>query len=118
MGLDQFARTIDAHGNRTEIAYWRKHPNLQGWMETLWDSKGRPNANENGEDFNCVPLELTKEDLNNLEEAILSEELPLTTGFFFGQNSDNEYREKDLEFIENAREAIDNGLKVEYDSWW
>jgi hypothetical protein len=118
MGLDQFAYCIDNNGEKEELAYWRKHPNLQGWMEQLWVSKGRPNANENGEDFNCVPLELSKEDLDNLEEAILSEELPLTTGFFFGQNSDNEYRKQDLEFIEKAREALDGGITVVYDSWW
>ena len=23
-----------------EIAYWRKHPNLHGWMHRLWESKG------------------------------------------------------------------------------
>ena len=23
----------------TEIAYWRKHANLQGWMERLWVEK-------------------------------------------------------------------------------
>ena len=22
-----------------EIAYWRKHPNLHGWMERLWERK-------------------------------------------------------------------------------
>ena len=24
----------------TEIAYWRKHPNLHGWMEDLYYKKG------------------------------------------------------------------------------
>ena len=38
MGLDQYAYKVVAHDedNRDEIAYWRKHPNLQGWMEQLW----------------------------------------------------------------------------------
>ena len=36
-----------------EIAYWRKHPNLHGWMQRLWESRG------NSGDFNGDELELT-----------------------------------------------------------
>jgi hypothetical protein len=85
-------------------------------MEQLWESKGRP-YDESGE-FNCVPLELTLEDLNNLEQSLESNSLPETAGFFFGSNSDDEYRQQDVEFIAVARKALDNGLKVVYDSWW
>jgi len=38
-----------------EIAYWRKHPNLHGWMQQLWEAKG------NSGDFNGDELELTYE---------------------------------------------------------
>lgn len=116
MGLDQFAYAVDKDNNKTELAYWRKHPNLQGWMENLWESKGRP-FDESGE-FNCVPVELTKEDLDSLEQALDSNSLPETAGFFFGSNSDDEYRQQDVEFIAIARKALDSGLKVVYDSWW
>ncbi len=27
-----------------ELAYWRKHANLHGWMHRLWESKGTPAA--------------------------------------------------------------------------
>lgn len=119
MGLDQFARTVDKDGNKVEIAYWRKHPNLQGWMENLWQSKGCPNANkDNADEFNCVPVELTYDDLNSLEDAVRGYGLPETCGFFFGGNSDDYYKEQDLEFITKARDALDNGLTVVYDSWW
>jgi hypothetical protein len=123
MGLDQFAYTIDSEGNKIELAYWRKHPNLQGWMENLWDSKGRPNENEDSNnsgmsDFNCVPVELTLEDLESLERDIQNNHMPQTVGFFFGSNSDDDYKEKDLEFIQMAKDALDNGNKVYYDSWW
>ena len=123
MGLDQFARTIDSNGNKTEIAYWRKHPNLQGWMCDLWEEKGKPGLSADNQDdilgdFNCIPLELTKEDINDLEDAILNNILPKTVGFFFGSDSDEYYRKQDLEFIQKAREALDNGLTVVYDSWW
>ena len=123
MGLDQFAYSVDSEGNKVELAYWRKHPNLQGWMENLWDSKGRPNKNEDSNpmglsDFNCVPVELTYEDLDGLENDIQQNRMPQTVGFFFGNDSDDYYRKQDLEFIQSARHALDNGSKVYYDSWW
>jgi hypothetical protein len=123
MGLDQFSYSIDSEGNKTEIAYWRKHPNLQGWMESLWESKGRPNENAESDsmglsEFNCVPVELSYEDLDCLEEDIANKHMPQTAGFFFGDDSDDYYKDKDLEFIRSARSALDEGLKVYYDSWW
>ena len=88
-------------------------------MEDLWETKGRPNAHEdNINEFNCTPVELTKEDLDGLEQALDSNNLPETAGFFFGSNSDDTYRQQDVEFIAVARKALDNGLTVVYDSWW
>jgi len=112
MGLDQYASIRKDCQEDLEIAYWRKHPNLQGWMEDLWRSKG--NAGE----FNCVEVELTLEDLEQLEASIEGAELPETAGFFFGNNSDDFYREQDLAFIADATEAIEQGYKVIYNSWW
>ena len=43
-----------------ELAYWRKHPNLQGWMEQLYRSKGGDER-----DFNCVDVVLTAADLDS-----------------------------------------------------
>ena len=119
MGLDQFAYAVDNNGEKEELAYWRKHPNLQGWMEKLWENKGRPNAHEDHPyEFNCIPVELTYSDLDDLERAVTNNTLPATVGFFFGSNSDVEYGQQDLEFVTKAREALDNGLTVVYDSWW
>jgi hypothetical protein len=120
MGLDQYAHAIDNNGEKEELAYWRKHPNLQGFMENLWHEKGCPNKPEEPNslgmsDFNCVPVDLTYEDLDSLEKSVTSKELPETGGFFFGDDSDDYYKEKDLEFIQKAREALDT---VEYSSWW
>ena len=139
MGLDQYAvarkgeprkvpqtwTTTDADGNEEEVveyynewddtiqlAEWRKHPNLQGWMEELWYEKG-------GEgEFNCVDLELTLEDLDALEATLDEEALPETVGFFFGTDSSDYYAEADREFIVQARAAIKQGYKVVYSSWW
>ena len=123
MGLDQFAFAIDNNGEKEELAYWRKHPNLQGWMERLWENKGRPNLPEDHKenllgDFNCIPVELNSDDIDDFEDAVRGNSLPETGGFFFGENSDDYYKEKDLEFIQKAREALDAGLTVEYNSWW
>lgn len=123
MGLDQFAYYIDNNGKREEIACWRKHPNLHGWMENLWNEKGRPNETEETSgmglsNFNCVPVELSYEDLDALEKDITNNHMPQTVGFFFGNDSDDYYKEQDLEFIRSARSALDSGRKVYYDSWW
>jgi hypothetical protein len=120
MGLDQYAAirldTKDEEGNwdTEELAYWRKHPNLQGFMEELYYEKG-------GEgEFNCVDVELTLEDIDALEKAVCKEgsSLPKTGGFFFGEDSDSHYCEQDLEFCTNARKALEDGQIVVYSSWW
>jgi hypothetical protein len=126
MGLDMFAWSVAPHNaisptkiengcDRIELKYWRKHHDLHGWMEKLYYAKGGT-ANS----FNCEVVELTEEDLNNLATAIEQGHLPPTTGFFFGNNPppDEDSNNEDMEFIQAAREAIDNGCKVYYDSWW
>jgi hypothetical protein len=114
MGLDQYANArrgeaiVDDEGytyyeDSMELAYWRKHPNLQGWMRDLYYEKG-------GEgEFNCVDVELTLEDLDALEASLDEEALPETTGFFFGSDSSEYYAEADREFIVAARAAIKQG---------
>jgi hypothetical protein len=101
-----------------ELAYWRKHPNLHGWMEQLWESKGRPRESVGWPIFNGIELELTWDDLDNLEHAIRHGKLPDTDGFFFGKPSDNHYYEQDLEFVNNAKAEVFLGLKVFYNSSW
>lgn len=95
-----------------EIAYWRKHPDLHGWMKDLYQKKGGTEASFNGD-----PLVLTEEDLDELKITVLTGKLPSTTGFFFG-TSREEINFADLEFIEKAKEAIGKGYTVYYDSSW
>lgn len=106
-----------------EIAYWRKHPNLQGWMESLWkrrmhESNQEIPESQFGSSFNGIELELTMEDLDTLERAVTHGQLPSTQGFFFGNDADEHYREQDLEFIRQARAELFLGLKVFYNSSW
>ena len=107
-GFDEYLEWDDS----IELASWRKHPNLQGWMQELYYEKG-------GEgEFNCVDVELTLEDLDALEATLDEEALPETAGFFFGNNADDHYAEADREFIVQARAAIKQGYTVVYSSWW
>ena len=101
-----------------ELMYWRKHPNLHGWMERLWEEQGRPGAESDTETFNGIEVELTWSDIENLEADILNENLPGTTGFFFGDDGDEYYRESDLEFVKQAKADLFLGLKVYYNSSW
>ena len=95
-----------------EIAYWRKHPNLHGWMENLYRERGGEGQ------FNGDELELFAEDLDRLEQDILDSQLPETSGFFFGDPSDDYYRDDDLKFIKEARSYLFLGLRVFYNSSW
>ena len=102
-----------------ELAYWRKHPSLHGWMEQLWERKGRPDTvYADDVNFNNVELELTWEDIDNLENAVRHGQLPFTEGFFFGKPADNAYYEQDLKFCADAKAELFLGLKVFYNSSW
>ena len=126
MGLDMYAwKTKDEKNEKvSELAYWRKHNRLHGWMGDLWEEKGYPNQHGNSYEFNCIPLELTKDDLLELRKAIKNRTMPDTQGFFFGHDSydEGEYQKEvdkyDLKFVTNALRAIRQGYKVTYDSWW
>ncbi len=124
MGLDMYAYIIEKSFVTSDVDfeveedllqklhYWRKHPNLHGWMERLYVAKGGQNP-----EFNLSPVALNNADLDALETAIKAADLPETSGFFFGQ-SDGSERDDDLEFIRKARKALKNDLAVIYVAWW
>ncbi|MET4691065.1 phosphoglycerate kinase [Sinorhizobium fredii] len=121
MGLDMYACTlretpaveVDFEAEEaTALHYWRKHPNLHGWMERLYREKGG-----SCEAFNCVNLQLTAGDIDSLEAGLRGRTLPHTEGFFFGVSDGNEV-DDDLAFVAKAREALAAGLSVFYTSWW
>ncbi len=120
MGLDMTVFTMEKEPatpidfdmkEATELHYWRKHPNLHGWMEQLYFHKG-------GElEFNVTPVQLTEEDIDRLEADIVWDKLPETEGFFFGASTGEE-KADDLAFINKARRALNDGLYLAYSSWW
>lgn len=100
-----------------EIAYWRKHPSLHGYMEQLWEKKGYPGGDKD-DNFNNIELELSWQDIDDLEQVIKKGKLPFTEGFFFGKPADNVYYEQDLEFCQKAKAELFLGLSVFYNSSW
>ena len=142
MGLDMYAyarpprkRNSDAD---VSICDWRKHNRLQGWMENLWENKGRPNwkqsedENDFSGDFNSVELQLTRADLYALEDDILEMNMPESNGFFWGSDSyswvdeddkpypENKYyyKEQDLNFVTEAHKMLDKGYRIYYSCWY
>jgi len=129
MGLDQNAYSFSRKGvinpdadvdltfndiaEPSELAYWRKHPYLQGWMEKLYYDKGGE-----AETFNCVNVRLNEDDLARLKEDVESGSLPETGGFFFGGDACEHYKEQDLKFVNDALEEIKDGRIIIYNSWW
>ena len=122
-------RSKNGEDRRTEIvdiANWRKHNRLQGFMQELWEAKTSEEDklhNIGWNMFNCVPLYLSKEDLDMLEEQVRTRTLPETGGFFFGEDSytcgeQEDLKAYDLKFCKEAKEAISQGWKVFYECWW
>ena len=75
-----------------ELGYWRKHPNLHGYIvATFADGKDE-----------CQEIPLTAENLVAIIEAVKNKELPETSGFFFGHSDGSE----DEETIETLQAAL------------
>ena len=126
MGLDQYINATK-NGKTKEIAYFRKQPALQGWMCNLWVEKGKPiptdklpEDEENYDDFNCVPVDLTLEDIKRLEADVKSFNLPYDTrGFFFSVEEPSKENNKEyLKVTRKIKGYLTRGYKVEYSSWW
>lgn len=122
MGLDQWAYKTKREIKGTdfkindqdeEIAYWRKHPNFHGLMKELYNEKGGKDST-----FNMSSVELTNEDLIKIGDRVINNDLPSTSGFFFGDESDTRYFREDVRFLEKAKESIKEGYKIYYTSWW
>jgi hypothetical protein len=130
MGLDQYVFTLDndfivsketdflteeqkKNFYFNEIFYWRKHPNLHGWMKNLYHQKGGLD-----EKFNCNnEVILTLEDISNLLKDVTQNNLPYTEGFFFGKSYEK-YKIKDIDFCDIATKLLKDGKKIYYTSNW
>jgi len=110
MGLDM---GIYLKESNEEIAYWRKHPNLHGFFEEEWNKQGWKGS------FNGQPLPLTDEILEQAIFKVTMNALPETEGFFFGKsNFSKESVDYDLEQLNKAKQYIQDGKEIYYDSSW
>jgi len=120
VGLDQYLFVEEcADEEATEVFYWRKHPNLHGFMTAEWLSLPENEGKSPG-DFNCQRLYITAEIVERLDACTrpnAQKGLPPTSGFFFGE-SDGYYDEQDRKAVEFMRGAVERGQRVYYDSWW
>ncbi len=113
MGLDQY---LD---RRETIADWRKHPNLHGWFEQRWRAE-----THSSEEFNCKDYCLDEEDIVECIEAVKSNSLPHTEGFFFGDEDEwseeerEEQKQEDLEILEDALQRKRKGQTLVYSAWY
>lgn len=96
-----------------ELVYWRKYPDVHGWMKNLFFDKGGVTTS----DFNHDVVFLTVEDAENLKTAIVEETLPTTSGFFFG-DSEGRLKENDLEKVDLMLDALSKGSSIYYTSSW
>ena len=112
MGLDQYAVASKRGVKRKEIAYWRKHPHLESYMAEVYYDRGGTGQ------FNCKVLKLDVDLILDLREKVTDRELPRGGGFFWGDDSSDDYRESDLEFCEKALIYLNDGYNVTYTSWW
>lgn len=102
---------------RYEIAYWRKHNRLHGYMERIWIAK-QPKEIQ-APDFNCIPLELSKQNIDNIIAALVHETMPPQQGFFFGFDSYNpEQYKKDIALFQECLGLQEQGWTIIYNSWW
>ena len=58
-----------------------------------------------------------KDEEEKLRDAVISDSLPDTTGFFFGF-SGNKYQEQDRRFVAYALSSFLVDEKLFYTSWW
>ena len=65
---------------RVKLGYWRKHPNLHGYIVKNF---------ADGLD-ECQEIELERENILQIIEAVKTRKLPETEGFFFGRSANDE----------------------------
>ena len=133
MGLDQYATLVRKTSKRPPIIefsqedvyddvffYWRKNRFLHGYMEELFETKCAELGISEPPEFNCVPVQLTIDDINKLEFVVRHGLLEDCQGFFWGHG---DYEEadmlRDLEFCKKAKSALEEpDILLYYHAWY
>ena len=110
MGLDAWFQT----GKGKEIAYFRKHADLHGFLQEIWLEK---NPGKDPSDFNCKKLRITKKILKQLEDLARNQPDKHYHGFFWGATRPDDWKDT-LDAVDKMRGLISRGEQVYYTSWW
>ena len=113
---------------------WRKHARLQEFMNSIymkrnklqskWETEEDSNGQRWSNPISWESIELKSEDIDELEKAINNgySEYFCDGGFFWGHQFQEEAakdnKQKDLEFVQFAREALADGETVVYECSW
>lgn len=113
MGLDMYIfredNKVEDGDLTTELAYWRKHPNLHGYIV----KKFADGVDE------CQKIPLTLTNLEQILDATEHDRLPYTNGFFFGTSQPEDKQETLTLILRITRlMRIDPKLKVYYQASW
>ncbi len=106
---------LKAH--RYEAGYWRKHPDLHGYIVQHFSYDG---------DDNCQPIELSVKDMRQIIQAIETDELPHTEGFFFGESENDQEQKNDaieiftkaIAWLEDNKNHPNEWRSIEYQASW
>lgn len=107
--------------NDQEVAYWRKHADLNEYFTQLYYQKTPPEYQVT--EFNCVNLILTKDDLLDLIQKILREladpgtEFEVGEGFFWGETRREDWLNT-LDQLNTIMETTDFEQETIYYSCW
>jgi len=109
---DKMKEGYRVKGEILDLGYWRKHPNLHGYIVQNFAE---------GVD-KCQEINLSEEKMEQLIRAVEERALPKTTGFFFGE-SDGSERESDLKTLNAAlkwlrKESKRIGREIVYQASW
>jgi hypothetical protein len=101
--LDEMEEGVPVKSKTYELAYWRKHPNLHGYIVKNYAKDGVDD---------CEPVELDQDALIDIMAAVREDRLPLTSGFFFGSSPEGaEQRDHDLAVLTRALFWLQNESK-------
>jgi hypothetical protein len=96
------------------ITHWRKHADLNKWMEDLYVRKGGMDV------FNLIPLKIERDDLMALRMHLQvngNAYAERGQGFFWGESRHEDIL-NDHTFIDKALKMLDEGYEVYYSCWW
>jgi len=115
MNLNMCAYSVDhlENGFISEVKFfnWNSYHNLHYWMENLYRFKGGKEK-----EFNQIPIELSKNDILNLEKTIEHKMLGTPWVNMSNDSYDEQTIKNDLKFTKCAMEYILNNKKIYYKS--